>query len=198
MRALVKLLAVITLGLVLGFFAFVSQLPREKDFDLSTAMAALKGIDRQDVGIVVFTGGNGERIERGLKLYETGAAERVLISGTHPEVRKADLASTGDRTIIECCVDLGPKAQTTIGNAIEARDWAREHDYKAVILVTSEFHLPRAAVELRHAAPELTIIRVPVASRLTPDEGWMTSPGVWGYLAREYLKFVLAYTRSLT
>ncbi|RFB05628.1 YdcF family protein [Parvularcula marina] len=198
MRVFVKLLAGIALGLVLGFFIFVGQLPRERNFDMDRAMSALEGIPRDKVGIVVFTGGSGERIERALKLYETGLAERVLISGTHPQVTKNDLAATGDRTLIECCVDLGPRAQTTIGNALEARDWAVAHGYEAVVLVTSEFHLPRAAVELKHAAPKLTIVSVPVASRLAPDEGWMTSPKVWNLLSREYAKFLLAYARSLT
>lgn len=198
MRIFVKLLAALALGLVLGFFFFVGSLPRERNFDLAASLGGLGDLPREKVGIVVFTGGNGERIERALKLYETGRAERVLISGTHPQVTKADLASTGDRTLIECCVDLGPRARTTIGNALEARDWAREHGYSGVFLVTSEFHLPRAVVELEHAAPDLTIISVPVASHLAPEDGWMTSPKVWNILSREYVKFLLAYVRSLT
>ena len=196
MRVLVRLLTAVALSFVLGFVLFVLNLPRETTGDID--MTEIADLSRDKVGIVIFTGGNGERIERGLKLYETGAAERILISGTHPDVRKADLASTGDRTIIECCVDLGFKAQTTIGNALEAKEWARDQGYDAVILVTSEFHMPRAVVELRHAAPHLEIVSAPVASRLVPADGWATSPKAWNILGREYVKFILAYIRSLS
>lgn len=198
MRAFVKIFALAVLVLAAGFFVFVAQLPREQNFDEIRVGNDLGGFDRSEVGIVVFTGGSGERIERALNLYGTGVADRVLISGTHPQVTKSDLASTGDFNIIDCCVDLGPKAQTTIGNALEARDWARDNDYRAILLVTSDFHLPRARVELAHAAPDLTIIVVPVSTHLAPQEGWYRSATVWKILGREYVKFILSWTRSLT
>lgn len=198
MRAFLKISVLAVLALVIGFFVFVAQMPREKSFDDTKVSHDLGGFDRREVGIVVFTGGSGERIERALSLYSTGVADRVLISGTHPQVTKSDLASTGDFNIINCCVDLGPKAQTTIGNALEARDWVRQHDYKAVLLVTSDFHLPRARVELAHAVPDITIIVVPVSTHLAPEEGWYRSAAVWKILGQEYAKFILSWTRSLT
>lgn len=197
MRALIKLISVLALALIGGFAAFVLTLPRENGFDETKAFHRLDGLAREEVGIVVFTGGNGERIARGLTLYGTGVADRMLISGTHPQVTKSDLATTGDFNIIECCVDLGPRAQTTVGNALEARDWIRGHDYRAVLLVTSEFHLPRAAVELSRVAPDLVIVKVPVESHLAPAAGWYGSPKVWNTLGREYLKYLLSWGRSL-
>lgn len=190
----------IGLGLVLltGFFLFVAQLPRETGFDEEQLRVGLEDHPKGNTGIVVFTGGSGERIEKALTLYQTGLADRVLISGTHPRVNKSHLASTGDFNIIECCVDLGPRAQTTIGNALETRDWARKNGYDAILLVTSEFHLPRARIELSKAAPELEIMEIPVASRLAPEKGWVLSPKVWNILAREYVKFLLSWARSLT
>lgn len=198
MRILFRLSAVLALAFVLGFFLFVFSIPREQQLELNTALESFDSLSADEIGIVVFTGGTGERIERGLKIYETGRASRVLISGTHPDVRKADLVVTGDRTLIECCVDLGYQAKTTIGNAKEARTWAREKGYKGVILVTSEYHMARSTIELRHAAPELGIIQVPVSSPQSPSHGWIKSSKAWKTLGREYIKFLLAYARSLT
>jgi uncharacterized SAM-binding protein YcdF (DUF218 family) len=195
MRVILRSALVLGLLLIGGFFVFAAMMPRDGAFDLDEARARMGDIPRSEIGIVVFTGGGGQRIERALRLYEQAVADRVLISGTHPRVRKEDLRDTGVWNTIECCVDLGPRAKTTIGNAREASDWADQRGYRGIYLVTSEFHLPRAIVEMRGRSGDLTVIGVPVASNYLPQD-WYASPSALKLLGLEYLKFLVASVRN--
>jgi uncharacterized SAM-binding protein YcdF (DUF218 family) len=193
LKALSGLGALILLGLAAGFFVFCVSLPRAE----GGVLDELRPDDADGRGIIVLTGDNGPRIEAGLDLQARGLGQRVLISGVHPQTRKADLASMGDQALLSCCVDLGPWARSTRGNAIESRDWLQRHGFETAILVTSDFHLPRAKAELRHSAPGIEIIGVPVPSELAPEEEWMGSLRAWRVLGLEYLKFVFVSVRSL-
>lgn len=131
-----RLLSLAALGWMLGFAAFMLLLPRPL------------GEQRTDA-IVVPTGGAG-RIDRGLDLLERHQARRLLITGTAPEVRPRELAAEYKRSpaLFACCVDLGHEAVDTRSNAEETATWVREHRYRSVRLVTSDWHAPRARMEL--------------------------------------------------
>lgn len=185
--------ALLLFALLAGFFAFCATLPRAGSF-VAEDVGAVPVAER---GIIVLTGGSGERITTGLDLQRQGLADRVLITGVHPQTRKGDLAQMGDPDVLACCVDLGPYARTTKGNAIESREWLERNGYELVLLVTSDFHLPRATAELRNSVPDIDVVGVPVASELAPELGWMSSPSSWRLLATEYLKYLVVRIRSL-
>lgn len=105
--------------------------------------------------IVVPTGGAG-RIDRGLALLKDGQARRLLITGVAPQVRQHELAAAykTSRRLFVCCVDLGREAVDTQSNAEETAAWVRDHRYKSVRLVTSDWHVARARLELVHALGE--------------------------------------------
>ncbi|MFT3978203.1 MAG: YdcF family protein [Sphingomonas bacterium] len=133
-----RLIGFVVLLWGLGFAAFMLFLARPSD------------VARTDA-IVVPTGGAG-RIARGLTLIEEKRADRMLVSGVAPGLRKADLAEAfGHADAIACCVDLGRQAVDTRSNAEETAAWVREHHYRSVRLVTSDWHMARARMEL-HAA----------------------------------------------
>ena len=99
-------------------------------------------------GIVVLTGG-ALRIDRALDLLKQGRGERLLISGVNPGTSAETLARmTGtDRSLFDCCVDLDYAAQNTVGNAEVAGRWARAQRFHDLILVTSDYHMPRSLRE---------------------------------------------------
>ena len=71
-----------------------------------------------------------------------------------------------------CCVDLDHLALNTIGNAIETKRWAREQRAKSLIVVTSDFHMPRALAEIAHQLPDVALVPFPVVSdRVRDDPG---------------------------
>jgi uncharacterized SAM-binding protein YcdF (DUF218 family) len=131
-----RLVVLLALTWVLGFGLFMLLLPKPAD-------------DRATDAIVVMTGGPG-RIDRGLALLERHLAQRLLVSGVAPEVRAHELALKYHRpaSLFACCVDLGHQAIDTRSNADETADWVREHHYRTVRLVTSDWHLARAKLEL--------------------------------------------------
>ena len=182
--------------IVIGFAVFAASLPRVET-DPARLNALAGDLPATDRGIVALTGGAGARIERALAMQAAGVGDRVLISGVNPSIRKADLSGTGSAGQLDCCVDLGPFARTTRGNALEARAWAESHGYQVVYLVTSNFHLPRARAEMERSAPGLTIIGVAVDSNLVPDGRWGRSPRAWRTLGGEYAKLIVAHVRGL-
>lgn len=142
-----NLVALLGIGWAVGFAWFMLSLP---------GPAAPQRTD----AIVVPTGGAG-RIDRGLALLKTGQARRMLVTGAAPGVRPIDLAIEyrTPPALFACCVDLGHQAVDTRSNAEETAAWVQAHRYTSVRLVTSDWHLRRAELELRYAlGPKIRIV----------------------------------------
>lgn len=183
----VVLLALVWTG---GLMIFIGQLPRP------TGNAY--GGSAHDAGVAVYTGGGGARISAAMAIFADGAGERLLISGVHPDTSRARLAEfwTGSPDLFECCVDLDRKALTTEGNAQELSAWAQTHEYERIILVTSEYHMPRAVATTKARMPDAVLTPYPVASGYLDGEGRPVSLKAWEELAGEYMKFILAHIKA--
>ena len=133
-----RVLGVILLLWVLGFAIFMLSIGKP-----------LEG--RSTDAVVVLTGGPG-RIDRGLELLRQGKASHMLISGVAREVRPHELAVEYkiEPRLMSCCIDLGHEAVDTKSNAQETALWVRAHHYRTVRLVTADWHMPRAQLELAH------------------------------------------------
>lgn len=104
--------------------------------------------------IVVPTGGEG-RIPRGLAMLRDGQAGQLLVSGVDRDVTREEFAAeyAVDDPLMECCVTLGKAAENTKGNAAETAEWVAEHGFASLRLVTADWHMRRAAIELGSALP---------------------------------------------
>jgi uncharacterized SAM-binding protein YcdF (DUF218 family) len=121
---------------LLGYAFFAVALPRPAGTDPTDA-------------IVVLTGGP-KRIERGLELMEQRTARRMLVSGVARTVRRPELAAQyGYAPLFECCIDLGRESVDTRSNADEVARWVEKNKFRTVRLVTTDWHMPRAAFEAR-------------------------------------------------
>lgn len=145
-------------------------------------------------GIIVLTGGEG-RVQRAVSLLEDGAGERLLVSGVNPAVTGEALRNTADidPELFACCIDLGREATDTIGNAREALEWAETHDFDRIIIVTSDYHIPRSILELRAVMPDRTLIAFPVAS----PRPWENATAARRWVL-EYLKFAAVFMREMS
>ena len=166
---IVRLLGIMGLAWAFGFAVFMLMLPEPLNGFTSDA-------------IVVPTGGPG-RIDRGLALLRDHQAKRMLVTGVAPGVRPIDLALEyrTSPAVFDCCVDLGREAVDTRSNAEETARWVRVHKYRSVRLVTSDWHLARARMELAAALDRSVVILcdgVPGTPRL-------------GTLVNEYNKLIL-------
>lgn len=181
----VKLFSVAVIAGAAGFIWFVSQMRSEEQRPA-----------RKADGIVVLTGGSS-RISDAMDLLAEGYGKRLLISGVHPANGANDILRSLPDThaLLSCCVDLDRSAVNTRSNATETRRWVIERGFHSLIVVTSNYHMPRAMVELSHAMPDIDLIFYPVIGDKWHDEPWWQSGAGLRLLLSEYVKYVAAEVR---
>lgn len=156
-------------------------------FATTVALSAPDKETANSDAIIVLTGGNG-RITAGLDLLKQKKADKLFISGVNEEVTPADILSDDGNL---CCIFLGYKAQDTVGNAKEVKEWVEENDIKRFHLVTSSYHMPRAQIELSQALPDTDMLPYPV---LTQDfEPWKGR--FYSLTFSEYNKTIISWLR---
>lgn len=149
-------------------------------------------------GIVALTGASDARITEAMHLLEDGKAQRMLISGVNPEASRADIrgVAKATRRYYDCCVDLGFQATNTVGNARETARWARSRQFDSLIVVTSDFHMPRAMLELKGALPQATLIPYPVRTTELDARHWWRSEVGARRMIVEYDKYLAILFRE--
>jgi len=151
--------------------------------------------------IVVLTGGS-KRMDAGVALLTGGAAPVLFVSGVDHRVDPArvrdlvpDAAGSLDQATIDCCIVLGYGASDTLGNARETALWARATGRRSLLLVTSNYHMPRARLEFEHALPEVALTAYPVVPVDVRVDAWWRWPGTFGLIAGEWTKYIFARVR---
>jgi uncharacterized SAM-binding protein YcdF (DUF218 family) len=171
-----------------GFAVFTSKI---------TGMSQAETIARADA-IVVLTGGT-DRLKPAIELLKNGSGKKLLISGVNPETTKKDIvgAYAIDADLAACCVDLDRIAANTIGNATQSAKWLRANEFTSVILVTSNYHMPRAEKELHYLAGTLKITPFPLVNSDLRNWKWLEQPDAFRLILTEYLKYILTSARHL-
>jgi uncharacterized SAM-binding protein YcdF (DUF218 family) len=175
---------IVLAGLVLlfaaGFLWFVTRIP---DDEIT--------LDRNADGIVVLTGG-AARISDAIELLASGRGRRLLISGVHPTTNQSEISRLVPKheKILACCVDLDRSAVNTVGNATETRRWVNDRGFRSLIVVTSNYHMPRALAELSHQLPGVALIAFPVVTHKPVLDSANAR-----LLVSEYVKYIFAVVR---
>jgi uncharacterized SAM-binding protein YcdF (DUF218 family) len=150
-------------------------------------------------GVVALTGaGSNERIAAAMRLLEDDKARRMLVSGVNREASREDIRAVGKaaRRLYDCCVDLGFTAATTLGNAQETAEWARAMRFDSLIVVTADYHMPRAMLELGATMPQARLVPYPVkTSALEAGRWWRTGRGA-RLMIIEYSKYLTILGRE--
>lgn len=170
-----------------GFVFFVSTIDTVETFP-----------SRRADGIVALTGG-ADRVSDALDLLGQGRARRLLITGVNPSTDREELArhQPAARAFVDCCVDLGYRAMNTVGNARETAEWVQSHDVKSLIVVTSNYHMPRALAEIAAELPHVELHPYPVISDRARAVPWWTDAKRTRLLAWEYLKYLAVRARLI-
>lgn len=174
-----------------GLFAYAGRVQQ------STPARAPQRAD----GIVALTGGNSsDRLSTAIGLLEDGYGKRVLVSGVDRVASREDIrgVSKAVRRLYDCCVDLGFNAADTVGNARETAEWAKARRYKSLIIVTADYHMPRAMLELtavaRGTGVQLQTFAVPTPALKSPR--WWRSPRAARLMVVEYCKYLAILARE--
>lgn len=191
MKSLAVFLLVALIWLA-GLFAFAGRVQQ------STPAADPDPAD----GIVALTGANSnERIATAVDLLSAGDGKRLLVSGVNREASREDIraVSNAARRLYDCCVDLGFSAVDTVGNARETAEWARTMRFHSLIIVTADYHMPRAMLELRAVLKEpgvhLQSYAVPTPS--LKARGWWRNPRSARLMVVEYCKYLAILGRDV-
>jgi uncharacterized SAM-binding protein YcdF (DUF218 family) len=136
-----RLTSLILLAWALGFAWFAIALPQPAHKARTDA-------------VVVLTGGTG-RVTRGVAVLHEGEAKRLFVSGVDKTVKPHEFAVEYKVSAAEmaCCVELGFAATDTQSNASETARWVAASKVKSIRLVTNDWHMRRAELELERTLP---------------------------------------------
>ena len=170
--------------LALGFVWFVFRVPAKE-----------VTLDRDADGIVALTCG-ASRIADAIELLASGRGKRLLISGAYRATNSNEISRLNPDFArwVRCCVDFD-RSLNTLGNAIETKRWAESRGFRSLIVVTSNYHMPRALAEIAHQLPEVALVPFPVVTQRQRSERWWSGGAPARLLLSEYLKYVFARLR---
>lgn len=172
-----------------GLFAFAARVER------STPPPFPEPAD----GIVALTGANSnERLAAAVELLAENRGRRVLVSGVNREASREDIrtVSKAVRRLYDCCVDLGFTAADTVGNARETAEWAKAMRYTSLIVVTADYHIPRAMLEQRAMMPEMRLTPYAVPTASLDARRWWRHPRSARLMVVEYSKYLAILGRE--
>jgi uncharacterized SAM-binding protein YcdF (DUF218 family) len=163
---------------IIGLVAFVFTLPQPPP-----------SVTPKADGIVALTG-EGGRLSPAVTLLEAGNGKRLLITGVNKLTSKTSLKGLlHGGNAFECCADLGFSALDTRGNAEEAARWVRDNGFKSLLVVTTDYHMPRSLVEFAAQMPGVKLIPYPIA------DASLLSPQNARRLNGEYIKYLASVVR---
>ena len=167
-----------------GFLWFIWRVPADE-----------VALDRDADGIVALTGG-ASRIADAIELLASGRGKRLLISGVNRATSSKEISRLNPEfeRWVRCCVDFD-RSLNTLGNAVETRRWAESRGFRSLIVVTSNYHMPRALAELGHQLPDVMLIPFPVVTEKRRAEPWWSNAASARLLLSEYLKYIYTVMR---
>ena len=167
-----------------GFLWFVWRVPADE-----------VALNRNADGIVALTGG-ASRVADAMELMAAGRGKRLLISGAYRTTTPGEISRLNPvyARVAGCCVDFD-NSLNTFGNAIETRRWAERWGFRSLIVVTSNYHMPRALAELAHQLPGVALVPFPVVTDKQRAEPWWTNGATARLMFSEYVKYVFARVR---
>ena len=153
--------------------------------------------------IVILTGGTN-RIKDGLNIINhfdksKRTKFKILVSGTGKGFSKNSLIKqigpNFNPKLIECCIYLDSVSKNTFTNAIETSKWANRNDLKEFILITSNYHMPRAILEFKNVMPNHKIYTFPITPRKHNIKEWMSSYETFSLIFKEFCKYIVSNLR---
>lgn len=187
LRLFAFLLLLSVLLLTVGFGVFLTSVDRH---------ARNQSAETAD-GIVVLTGGFA-RLEPAIQLLREKRGERLLISGVNRKTDDQLLKHALDieDKLFNCCVDIDQDALDTIGNALGTAHWAASKDYKSLLVVTNDYHMPRSLMELRREIGDIELLPYAIRNRSSGPFTMGERIGQYRVLLLEYGKLVATFLRA--
>jgi uncharacterized SAM-binding protein YcdF (DUF218 family) len=141
--------------------------------------------------ILVLTGGEN-RIAEGYRAWKEGKGRDLFILGAGREAKLSSILPGGSEVSPDSLprIHIEGWSENTLENAFSAKSAVVSRTYRKVILVTSDYHVPRAYLAFRTILPAtVTISVIPVKSDWRRRGAWYRLPRLfllegwkyWGY-----------------
>ena len=175
------ILFTLILILILSHFIFFLSLIKNFKIDYSVTT----GID----SIVVLTG-DKFRISRGMEILSNGIGKKLLLSGVNKNINLINIKNEFPKydKFFQCCVDIDNISSNTFQNSKQTFLWLEKNNYDSVLIVSSDYHLPRTKLEFNRFLDKKKIYFHPVNSNSDVD-----TIGKIKKLFLEYIKYVRTY-----
>lgn len=142
--------------------------------------------------ILVLVGGEN-RIPEGFRAWKEGKGKELFILGAGREATLSSILPAGTEVSPAelLRIHIEGWSENTLENAFSAKSAVVSRGYREVILVTSDYHVPRAYLALRKVLPPgVSISVIPVVSNWRRKGAWRRLPRLfllegwkyWGYL----------------
>jgi uncharacterized SAM-binding protein YcdF (DUF218 family) len=169
----------------MSFAYFISLIPAEN--------AAFKLQDHKDADAIVIFTGDSNRIIGGLELSRAANIKYILISGValhssleqiihHYQNKRAYLGSLQ--------IELGRSATNTVGNIQETAAWVEKNHFNSIVLVTSNYHMPRSEFLLNKKLQIKKLYVYPTFSDTFIKQSWWKSWKSIKLIFTEYNKYI--------
>ena len=144
---------------------------------------------------IVLTGGDN-RVKKSLKIFFQieNKNKNLFISGVgkgfnNKTLRKLTQKNLNYDKIIDCCIQIEGISRNTFSNAVESLKWVKSKKINSFVLLTNNYHMPRAILEFKSIFKDI---------RITPyvfiDENKIWWKTKINYIS-EYFKYKLTYLR---
>ena len=144
---------------------------------------------------IVLTGGDN-RVKKSLKIFSLvkNRNKNLLISGVGKGFNKKTLKKLTKKIpnydkIINCCIQIEGISRNTFSNAVESLKWVKLKKIKSFVLLTNNYHMPRAMLEFKSIFNDIKIIPY-----VFIDENKIWWKTKINYIS-EYFKYKLTYLR---
>ena len=133
---------ILTLFLILILSHFIFFLLLVKNF--KSNYSAFTSID----SIVVLTG-DKFRISKGMEILSNGVGGKLLLSGVNKNIKLINIKKEFPKykNFFDCCVDIDNISSNTFENSRETFLWLEKNKYNSLLIVSSDYHIPRAKLE---------------------------------------------------
>ena len=144
---------------------------------------------------IVLTGGDN-RVKKSLKIFFQikNNNKNLFISGVgkgfdKKTLKKLTQENINNEKIIECCIQIEGISRNTFSNAIESLKWVKSKKINSFVLLTNNYHMPRAMLEFKSIFNDIKV--TPYAFVDENKKWWKTKIN---YIS-EYFKYKLTYIR---
>ena len=139
--------------------------------------------------IVVLTG-DRFRINEGIKILSNKIGSKLLLSGVNKSIGIDSIKKEFSKydSLFTCCIEIENISSNTFENLRETFLWLKKNKYNSVLIVTSDYHVPRVKLESEKFIKKNDIYYHPVKKNIMESRSKRLKKLIF-----EYVKYVRTY-----